>query len=289
MRKVKLVFKILKYSLLTVISMILIFPVIYMVTNSFMSENEVVNAYSFVNGGIDNDIKSSYMKFKLIPEQVTFMQYYRVLIRKPKFILMFWNSIILTIPIILGQIFISALAGYGFAKFKFAGNKWIIFSFIIVMLLPFQVTLVPNYIALRNFQLLGTYQAVILPGIFSVFGVVLLRQFIIVIPDEYCESAKIDGAGYFKIFTNIILPQCKGGIASMAILSFIDNWNMVEQPLIFLEDSSMLPLSVYLSYINQTELGLAFACGIVYMLPTILIFLYGESYLVKGIQLTGIK
>jgi len=92
-----------------------------------------------------------------------------------------------------------------------------------------------------------------------------------------------------KIFFKIIAPQCKGGIASLAILSFIDNWNMVEQPLIFLKDSYKYPMSIFLSYINMTDLGIAFTCGILYMLPTILVFLYGEDYLIKGIQLSGIK
>ena len=157
------------------------------------------------------------------------------------------------------------------------------------MLLPYQATLVPNYIILNKLNLVGSYLAIILPGAFSTFGVFLLRQFIIAIPDEYIEASKVDGASHMRIFARIIVPQCKGGIASLAILSFIDNWNMVEQPLVFLQDSFKYPMSIFLAHINQTQLGIAFACGILYMLPAVLIFLYGEDYLVKGIQLSGIK
>jgi multiple sugar transport system permease protein len=157
------------------------------------------------------------------------------------------------------------------------------------MMMPFQVTLVPNYIILKKLNLLGTYWSIILPGIFTTFGVFLLRQFMMYIPDEYCEAAKIDGAGYLRTFYCIILPQCKGALVSLAILVFVDNWNMVEQPLIFLKDEGMYPLSIFLSMINSDDIGIAFACGFLYMLPTLLIFLYGENHFVEGIQLSGIK
>ena len=109
------------------------------------------------------------------------------------------------------------------------------------------------------------------------------------IPGEYSESAKIDGAGHFSVFSKIVLPQCKAGVASLAILGFIDNWNMVEQPLIFLKDEFKYPMSIFLSKINSGQLGIAFACGVIYMIPPILIYLFGEEHLVKGIQLAGLR
>jgi len=109
------------------------------------------------------------------------------------------------------------------------------------------------------------------------------------IPNEYCEAAKIDGAGYPRVFAQIVLPQCKGALTSLAILVFVDNWNMVEQPLIFLKDETMHPLSIFLGKINSSDIGLAFACGFIYMMPALMIFLYGEDYFVEGIQLSGIK
>lgn len=288
--KYSLLKKIILYMLLIIIAATMLFPIIFMTANSFMNENEVLAAYSGSNGRSENENgEAKFLKFRLIPRLATLLQYYHTLLREPTFLLMFWNSVFITVPILILQISISVIGGYAFAKFKFPFRDQIFFMFIIVMLMPYQATLVPNYIILNKLDLIGSYLAIILPGAFSTFGVFLLRQFMITIPDEYSEASKVDGAGYMKIFIKIIVPQCKGGIASLAILSFIDNWNMVEQPLVFLKDSFKYPMSIFLSYINQTQLGIAFACGILYMLPVVLIFLYGEDYLIKGIQLSGIK
>lgn len=278
---------VLLYGLLLILAAALLFPVIFITVNSFMDENEVITAYSVSKS--EGEADKEYAEIKFIPQKASLMQYYHALLRDPTFLVMFWNSVILTVPILLGQILVSSLGGYAFAKFRFPFRNQIFFLFIIVMLMPYQVTLVPNYILLSKINLTGSWLAIILPGIFTTFGVFLLRQFIQGIPDEYTESARVDGAGYLNTFFRIIAPQCKGGIASLAILSFIDNWNMIEQPLIFLKDSYKYPMSIFLSFINTSDLGIAFACGILYMLPAVLIFLYGEEYLVKGIQLSGIK
>ena len=278
-----------KYIILLCISAALLFPVVYMLANSFMSSREVMENYSAVSGAAVEEGNTPEITFSLIPEKVSFMQYYNVLLRKPRFLFMFWNSVIVTLPIMLGQIVVATMAAYAFAKLKFPFSDKIFYIYIIVMMMPYQVTLVPNYIILDRTGLIGSYWSIILPGVFSTFGVFLLRQFMINIPDDYCEAAKIDGAGYWKSLTSILLPQCKGAIASLAILVFIDNWNMVEQPLVFLKDETMHPLSIFLSRINSEDMGIAFACGILYMFPTLLIFLYGENYFIEGIELSGIK
>ncbi len=287
---IKKIKKAVYYFIIVLVSFCLLFPVIYMTANSFMGEKEIRENYGTLMEAEDSKKeKIEYMNFRLIPEHVSFMQYYQALLRKPRFINMFWNSIILTLPILLGQLVVSTFAAYAFSKFRFPFRDFIFFVFIIVMMMPFQVTLVPNYIIMKKINLLGSYLSIILPGTFSTFGVFLLRQFMIGIPDEYCEAARIDGASSLRIFLNVILPECKGALASLAILVFIDNWNMVEQPLIFLKDETVHPLSVFLSRINSGEMGIAFACGLLYMIPTLLIFLYGEEYLVEGIQLSGMK
>jgi len=155
--------------------------------------------------------------------------------------------------------------------------------------MPFQVTLVPNYIIADKLGLIGSMFSIILPGIFTTFGVFLLRQFMRNIPDEYSEAARVDGAGHWLIFSKVILPMTKTGVAALIILAFIDNWNMVEQPLIFLQDVNLQPLSTFLANINDGERGIAFAASTVYMLPMLLVFLYGENYLIEGIQLSGLK
>lgn len=277
---------VLRYAALICASAVLLFPLVYMLAGSFMDSEEVLRTYAALRVA---DGESAGIRFKLIPDKVSLMQYYNVLLRSPRFLEYFWNSVRITVPVIFGQMLVSLFAAYAFAKLRFPFRDKIFFGYIIVMLMPFQVTLVPNYIMLRRLDLLGSYWAVILPGVFTTFGVFLLRQFMRQIPDVYCEAARIDGAGYLRVLKDVILPQCKGAMASLAILVFVDNWNMVEQPLIFLKDETMHPLSVFLSRIYEGELGLAFACGILYMVPALLVFLYGENYFVEGIRLSGIK
>ena len=269
------VLKIIKYGILIIFTVCALLPVVYMISSSFMSTAEIQKSIS------------NY-KFHIIPDSFTFTQYYEVFLRSPEFLLKFWNSVILTLPIVVGQIVISILGAYSFAKIKFPFSKNIFFMFILLMVMPYQVTLVPIYIILKNMNLVGSYTSVILPGIFSTFGVFLLTQFVKSIPDEQCESAKVDGANHMQILFKIILPQCKGSLASLAILSFLDNWNMIEQPLILLGDEKQ-PLSTFLSQINQTELKVAFAAGVLFMLPSIFIFLKGEKQLLQGIQHLDLK
>jgi multiple sugar transport system permease protein len=257
-----------------------------------MSEQEIENSYSMVtssSGEQESVLSGKYANVKLIPDMVTLTQYYTALIKRTQFLIKFWNSLIIVVPIILGQILVSSMAAYAFAKLEFIFRDKLFFTYIIIMMMPFQVTLVPNYIMASELGLVGSYWSIILPGIFGTFGVFLMRQFMMYIPDAYVESAKVDGASQLRIFFSIILPMSKTGLAALAILVFIDNWNMVEQPLIFLQDINMHPLSTYLSSINSGEMGIAFAASTIYMLPMLLIFLYGENYLVQGIQLSGLK
>jgi len=287
----------LKKAVLSVVllamAVVFLFPLILTVTNSFMSEQEIENSYSMVTSSNpaqqEGTLSGKYANIKLIPDMVTLTQYYTALVKRTQFLIKFWNSLIIVVPIILGQILVSSMAAYAFAKLEFIFRDKLFFTYIIIMMMPFQVTLVPNYIMSDKLGLVGSWSSIILPGIFGTFGVFLMRQFMMYIPDAYIESAKVDGAGQLRIFFSIILPMSKTGLAALAILVFIDNWNMVEQPLIFLQDVNMHPLSTYLSSINSGEMGIAFAASAIYMLPMLLIFLYGENYLVEGIQLSGLK
>jgi len=273
---------------LALMAIIFIFPLVLTVTNSFMSEAEITNNYGMV-GSDSTGSDSEYAVMSLIPESVVPDQYYDVLIKKSQFLYMFWNSVIIVLPIVAGQTIVASMAAYAFAKLRFKGRNQLFFIYLTVMLMPFQVTLVPNYLVADWLGLINNKLSIILPGIFNTFGVFLLKQYMEQIPDSYIEAAKMDGAGQFAIFFRIILPMCKNGIAAMFILLFIDNWNMVEQPLIFLQAASAQPLSVYLSRIVEGERGLAFAASVLYMLPMLLIFLYGENHLIEGIQRSGIK
>lgn len=280
-------------TVLLILVIFFLFPLVVTVTNSFMSEQAIANNYEVVTAkslsSLNADVTSSFARFQLIPDVVVLKQYYTVLIKKTQFLLMFWNSVLITVPIVLGQTLVSTLAAYAFAKLKFKGRNLLFFLYIIVMLMPFQVTLVPNYLIASKLGLLNNYWSIIFPGIFGTFGVFLLKQYMEQIPDSYLEAAQVDGANQLHIFLKIILPMSRAGIAAMAILVFIDNWNMVEQPLIFLQDAAKQPLSLYLSKIITGENGLAFAASTLYMMPMLLNFLYAEKYLLEGIRLSGIK
>ena len=207
--------------------------------------------------------------------------------KSPEYLLKFWNSVILTLPITLFQIVVAVLASYGFSRYQGKIKNIIFFAYIILMLMPYQVTLVPNFLVAEKFGILDTRWAIILPGIFSPFSVFLLTKVMRRIPIAYIEAAKLDGASEMQILMKVSLPLCKGALVSIAMLVFIDYWNMVEQPLVLMKDADKHPLSVFLSQINTGDVGLAFAVGTVYMIPTILMFLYGEDYLVEGITYSG--
>ncbi len=279
-------------------------PIVLTIANSFMEESEITSNYGVIfesltqqeeaGWGQPKSQKSSYVSesanLKFIPDMVSFKQYYTVLLQSPDYLLKFWNSVILVVPIVFGQLFIALLAAYCFTRFRSLKKDILFFFYVIMMLMPYQVTLVPNFLVSRAIGIIDTRAAVILPGIFSTFSVFLLTKFMRRIPNALIESAELDGATEWQIFTKICVPLCKNAVASTAILVFIDYWNMVEQPLILLADQDKHPLSVFLSQINNGEVGLAFAVAVIYMVPTILIYLYGEEYLIDGISYSsGVK
>ncbi|MCS7460510.1 carbohydrate ABC transporter permease [Paenibacillus doosanensis] len=269
------------------IALLLLAPIILTVTNSLMTEQEISTNYGAI-GQIGSD-SGLFVNLKLLPDWVSWEQYAKVLVDTPQFLLMFWNSVLLVVPIIAGQVAVASLAAYAFAKLKFRGRDKLFLVYLMTMLMPFQVTLVPNYIIADRLGLMNSQAAIILPGIFAAFGVFLLRQFMLHIPYTYMEAAKIDGAGQLRIFFTIVMPLVKPALAALVVLLFADNWNMVEQPLIFLQDAFKQPLSVYLSRINGEALGVAFAASVLYMTPMVLLFLYAEPHFIEGVQLSGVK
>lgn len=273
-----------------VFAIIFLMPIILTVTNSFMSASEIASNYGSIFATTEKGGKvfvSDKVNLKLIPDMITFAQYISVLFKSPQYLLKFWNSVFYTLPIVVVQLAIAALSAYGFSRYDSKAKRAIFFAYIIIMLMPYQVTLVPNFLVSKSLGLYGTKWAILLPGFFSPFAVYLLTKFMRRIPTEVMEAARVDGADEWMIFSRICLPLCKGGLASIAILVFFDYWNMVEQPLVLLPDSDMHPLSVFLSRINTGEISLAFAVAVIYLIPPLLIFLYGEDYLVEGISYQG--
>ena len=277
--------------ILIIVAILYVIPIIFTICNSFMAESEIAANYGKIFESVTGKGSSRYISetvhLKFIPDMVSFKQYFTVLFNSPDYLLKFWNSVILVIPIVIFQMGVALLASYGFARYRGRLREIIFFAYIILMLMPYQVTLVPNFFVSEWLGIINSNWAIWLPGIFSPFAVFLLTKCMRRIPVGIIEAAKIDGAGEFKIFTQICIPLCKSAIASVCILLFIDYWNMVEQPLVLLSDSDMHPLSVFLSKINQGEIGIAFAVATIYMIPTLLVFQYGEEYLVEGITYQG--
>lgn len=277
-------------AILIFCAMIFVTPIIFTMCNSFMGSSEIKANYGMIFETTDSGAKTfiaDKVNLKFIPDKVSFSQYITVLFKSPDYLLKFWNSMILVVPIVVLQLAVACLAAYGFTRYQGRVREIIFFAYIILMLMPYQVTLVPNFLVSKWLNILDTNWAIWLPGIFSPYAVFLLTKYMRRIPVSILEAAKIDGAGEWQIFKYVCMPLCKGALCSVAILIFIDFWNMVEQPLIMLADEQMHPLSVFLSKINAGEIGLAFAVATIYMVPTLLVFLYGEEYLVEGITYQG--
>lgn len=280
--------------LLTIIAVfsavVFILPTLLTIVNSFMTTSEINANYGVIfstaSGGSHTYI-SDKINLKLIPDKVSFDQYKTVLLTSPDYLIKFWNSVILTLPVVIFQTAVAVFASYGFSRAKSRIVDAIFMVYIFLMLMPYQVTMVPNYIVAEKLNILDTRWAIILPGIFSPFAVFLLTKVMKRVPSAFYEAAMLDGASEFSIFVNVYVPVCRSAIFSVMVLIFIDYWNMVEQPLILLSDTTMHPLSVFLSKINTQETGIAFAVAVIYMIPPMLLFLWGEDYLVEGISYSG--
>ena len=266
-------------------------PTVLTITNSFMTQSEISANYGKVFANVSGSDGKTYIadsvNLKFIPDKVTLHQYIAVLIRSPDYLLKFWNSVILVVPIVLLQLVVASVTAYGFTRWRGKVRSFLFFFYVILMLMPTQVTLVPNYLVSDWIGLLNTRWAIILPGTFAPFSVFLLTKSMRRIPASLIEAAKLDGSSEWQVFKDICLPQCRSALYSIAILVFIDYWNMVEQPIILLPNADLQPLSVYLSTINTSEVGLAFAIATIYMVPSLLLFLHGEDYLVEGIAHQG--
>ena len=265
-------------------------PTVLTISNSFMTQSEIDANYGMIfestRPGVGSYISDS-VNLKFIPDKVSFDQYATVLFRSPEYLLKFWNSVILVLPIVFLQVGIASFAAYSFTRYQGKWKNFLFFFYIVLMLMPYQVTIVPNYLVADWTGLLGSRWAVIFPGAFAPFSVFLLTKFMRRIPSVLIEAAKLDGANEWQIFTRVCLPQCRSALYSIAILVFIDYWNMVELPIILLDSAETQPLSVFLATINAGEAGIAFAIAVIYMIPPLLLFLHGEEALVEGITHSG--
>ena len=277
-------FKYWHYILIFIIGVVMVFPLFLMFTNSFLGVQEIKEAYGAVLG---EDIGN--VAIRLVPQYMTLRSYVELLLDSPDFFVMFWNSCRQVFTILAGQILIGMPAAWAFARFRFRGRRILFFLYMLLMIMPFQVTMVSNYIVLSKLSLMDTHLALIVPGIFSTFPVFIMEKFFKAIPEAVLDAAKVDGAGALQIFMKIGLPLGIPGIMSSSILCFLEYWNAIEAPMTFLKTKSKLPLSLYLPDITTEQLSVSFTASVVMMIPAILIFAWGRDYLQQGIEESGLK
>lgn len=270
--------KIILLVLLLILAIIISFPILFMLGGSIMGNSELSSYLSPVL----ND-KPGFVHWSLIPNYPTLSSFVALLLDSPEFFVMFWNSIKITFVILIGQLIISVPAAWGFARLKIPYKNALFNLYVILMLMPFQVTMLSNYLTLDKLHLMNTHYSIILPAIFSTFPVFIIHRFFCSIPESIMEAAQLDGANKLQVFLKLGIPLGSAGIVSAMILGFIESWNLIEQPLAFLKDKTLWPLSLYLPNIGLELAGIAFAASIVAIVPSLLIFFGGQEHLEAGI------
>ena len=275
----------LTFVLLCVIAAVMLIPIVFTFLYSFFPKSEISD---YLNQRSSYDV-SKWLPVLFSPSQVSLRQYYKILIEQPQYLKLFLNSVKYSVGILLGQAVIIPMTAYGLSRFRFKGRDALFFLVLVLMLLPFQVTMAPSVMTLRALGILNTPWAVILPMWFSPFYLFLVRQFMLGLPNELLEAGQMDGAGTFRCLWQVVLPVCRPIIGASVALSFADCWNLVEQPLIYLTDSSQQPLSVMFNQINTDSADVAFAGAALYILPMLLVYLYFQDDILLGVQLSELK
>ena len=267
-------------------------PILFMITNSFMSIREAENRYtSSVTpyNYLHSKEGEHYAEATLVPDVLTVSSYRDALLGNQTTLRLFWNSVLLAVPILIGQLLVSPLAAYAFEVMRFRGKEVLYFLYIIVMLMPLQLLMVPHYIAAEALGYNNTYWAIILPSVFAPFGTFLLRQQLKGLDRSQLEAARIEGASEWQVFRRAVLPSVRPTMAALTVLTFADCWNIVDQAVVFITNSFNEPLSVYLSRLITDDSGTIFATACVYMFPAVLIFLWGHDSMVHGITLSSME
>lgn len=266
--------KILIYVILCAVAVSAIFPFIWMFSTS---------------------LKDTYTLYRyppeFIPENPTLLNYIDMFSRT-KFLIWLKNSTIVAFCVLFFNLFFNSLAAYPFAKKKFFGRDVLFILILGTMMVPIYVLIVPVFVMFSKLKLINTYPALIIPGAASGFGIFLLRQYMVTIPDELIDAAKIDGCSEIGIYFKIVLPLCKPALSALAILVFLWSWNVFTWPLILTTTESMRTLPVGLAMFQGqyvTRWGLVMAGATVTFLPALLVFLILQKYFVQGIALTGLK
>lgn len=253
---------------LAALSLLFVLPVVLTVACSFLSPQEVQRVFGPLLG------EGGTAALGALPQGFSLMGYYEVFFATPDYLAKFWVSLLLAVGAILGQMVISCMGGFAFAFYDFPGKRLLYSLLCLSMLIPLQVTLLPNYLLLDQLGALNTYWALLLPLAFAPLGTFLLTQIFRSVPADILHAARLDGAGTLQVLARVLLPCGKSGVSTLIILTLIESWNMVEQPLIYLRDVGSYPLSVFLASRYMENLPFQFVCSVLSLLPLALCFLY---------------
>lgn len=272
------------YGLFAVLCLAILYPVILVVLLSIQDYDELKQTTSPLI-----QFQGSFVNVHYLPQYPTLGHFKNLLIFTPEFYSVFWNSMLIVGVTLLFQVLVAVPSAWAFAKFRFKGKKLLFNLYVIFMLMPFQVTMLSQYLILDHFHMMNTRLALILPAVFSTFPVFLIYRGFSDIPNDVADSARIDGANEWQVLLHIGLPLGKSGILACVVLCFLDLWNMVEQPLAFLKDKRLFPLSLYLPMLNLSNAEMMLAASVMTLIPAVFVFIIGQDYLEQGIIASALK
>ena len=264
----------LTYGILTIAAIALVFPFLWMVSGAFKNALEVVK-----------------MPPQLLPSKFSFENFIEI---KKYFPIerFFLNSVLVSTITTMLQLLFCSMAAFVFAKFKFRGREALFMLYLITLMIPRQVTLVPLFIVFSKLRLTDTFLGLILPDVFSAFGTFLLRQHMLTIPDSFLEAAYMDGASHLKVFTRIMLPLSKPALATLGIFAFMYSWNNYLWPLIIINSKELMTLPLGLSKLTgrwATEWNILMAGNVISFIPILIVYIFAQKYFIKGLTLGGNK
>jgi multiple sugar transport system permease protein len=266
--------KALAYATLIVVTALVLVPFVWMVSSSLKRNNEVFT-----------------VPIEWIPRELRWENFVDIWDKIPMSTYL-GNSVFLSVTITLLQVLTGSFAAYGFSKVRFPGRDALFLTYIATIAVPWQAYMVPQYIMMQQAELTNTFWAIILLQAFGAFGVFLMRQYYMSIPDELCEAARIDGLSEYGIYRRIMLPLSKPALASLALLTFVSTWNDYMGPFIYLTSNELWTIQLGLrSFVGQydAEYAMIMTGSVLSVLPIIVIFLFGQRYFIQGIATSGLK
>ncbi|MBN1285920.1 MAG: carbohydrate ABC transporter permease [Anaerolineae bacterium] len=270
--------RLLGYAVLVLVTIVMVVPFIWMVSTS---------------------LKPPGSEFawppELFPREIYFGNYTELFTLLP-FGQYFVNTAFITVATLVGQLIICSMAAYGFARLHFIGRDTIFIFYLATMMIPFQVTLIPLFLIVNNLGWVNTYVGLIVPGISSVFGIFLLRQSFLSVPEDYRDAARVEGANEFRIYAQIFMPLNGPALATLAVFSFMGTWTDLLWPLLIARDQPMRTLELGLAYYSlrpnayvQPNWPLLMAGAVIVMTPVLIVYFFAQRYFIAGISLSGVK